>query len=64
MGSRATKKIPEFIYFVGTGSNNGWIDGPYVHPQKYRENRKFKLVEEQEYKNLLEDALKYRSLQK
>jgi hypothetical protein len=42
MGTRATKKIPEYVYFVGT---SGWIDGPYVHPQKGRINRKFLVTE-------------------
>lgn len=44
MGSRSTTKIPEFIYFVGTGIN-GWIDGPYVRPQRGRKNRKFRIEE-------------------
>jgi hypothetical protein len=43
MSGRATKKIPEFIYFVGDG--NYWIQGPYVNPKKGYINRKFKLVE-------------------
>ena len=42
MASRYTKKIPEFVYFWGTGE---WIQGPYVHPQPGRDNRKFKLTE-------------------
>jgi len=42
MSSRFTKKIPEFIYFVGEGE---WIQGPYVRPQSGSKNRKFKIVE-------------------
>ena len=44
MGSRYTKSIPEFIYFVGEGE---WLQGPYVTKQssKNRKVRKFKLVE-------------------
>ena len=42
MGSRYTKNIPEYVYFVGSGE---WIQGPYVKPQKGRENIKFKITE-------------------
>jgi hypothetical protein len=42
MSSRYTKKIPEFIYFVGKGE---WIQGPFVHPKRGQQNRKFKLTE-------------------
>lgn len=42
MGSRYTKKIPEFVYFVGEGE---WVEGPYVNPKSGRGNRKFKLEE-------------------
>jgi hypothetical protein len=41
-GGRFTKKIPEFVYFVG---DDGWIQGPYVAPKKGYKNRKFKLTE-------------------
>lgn len=44
-GGRWTKKVPEFIYFVGEDGN--WIQGPYVHPHGNRD-RKFKLVEVKE----------------
>ena len=40
--SRYTKKIPEHIYFVGTGE---WIEGPFVNPKKGYTNRKFALTE-------------------
>jgi hypothetical protein len=36
------KKIPEFVYLIKEGD---WFAGPFVHPQKGRQNRKFKLVE-------------------
>jgi hypothetical protein len=36
------KRIPEFIYLIAEG---GWFAGPFVHPQKGRQNRKFKLIE-------------------
>ena len=42
MASRYTKSIPEYIYFVG---ESGWIQGPYVKPQKGYKNRKFKIEE-------------------
>lgn len=42
MSSRYTKKIPEFVYFVGEGE---WIQGPFVNPKRGRPNRKFKLTE-------------------
>lgn len=41
-GGRFTKQIPEFVYFVG---ENGWIQGPYVRPQRGYKNRKFKITE-------------------
>lgn len=41
-GGRYTKKLPEYIYFVGEGE---WIQGPYVRPQRYQDNRKFKITE-------------------
>lgn len=41
-GGRMTKKIPEFIYFIGHGE---WISGPYVNPKKGCKNRKFKITE-------------------
>jgi len=40
--SRYTKKIPEYVYFVGT---SGWIEGPFVNPKKGYTNRKFLLTE-------------------
>lgn len=43
-GGRMTKKLPEYVYFVGEGE---WISGPYVNPQRGRKNRKFKLTEVQ-----------------
>jgi hypothetical protein len=44
MGSRYTKKIPEYIYFIGEDGN--WIQGPYVNkPKNRRDYRKFKLTE-------------------
>ena len=45
MGGRFTKKIPEFIYFVGEDGN--WIQGPYVNRPKNNnaQIRKFKLIE-------------------
>ncbi len=45
MGSRYgryTKEIPTYIYFVGEGNR---IRGPYIHPQKGKPNRKFKISE-------------------
>ena len=42
MSGRSTKTLPEFVYFWGTGE---YIQGPYVHPQRGRVNRKFKLTE-------------------
>lgn len=42
MGSRYTKRIPEFVYLVEQGE---WTAGPFVKPQKGTTNRKFKLVE-------------------
>lgn len=42
MASRFTKKLPEHVYFWGTGE---WIQGPYVRPQSGRDNRKFLLTE-------------------
>ena len=42
MSSRYTKKIPEFIYFIGEGE---WIQGPYINPKRGYENRKFKITE-------------------
>jgi len=42
MSGRYTKSIPEHIYFCGSGE---WIEGPYVHPKRGNNNRKFKLVE-------------------
>jgi hypothetical protein len=44
MGSRYTKKILEYVYFIGS-DNTGWIEGPYVRLQKDRQNRKFILTE-------------------
>jgi len=42
MSSRYTKKIPEFIYFIGDGE---WIQGPYINPKRGSKNRKFKITE-------------------
>ena len=42
MSKRYTKKIPEFVYFVGTGE---WIQGSFVNPKKGFVNRKFSLTE-------------------
>lgn len=51
-----TKSIPEFVYLVAEG---GWFAGPFVHPQKGRTNRKFKLVEvEIPEKEIKEEKLK------
>jgi len=45
-GGRYAKGLPEFIYFVCNGNTeDDWVQGPYVRPQKYSTNRKFKLVE-------------------
>lgn len=41
-GGRMTKKLPEYVYFVGEGE---WISGPYVNPQRGSKNRKFKIIE-------------------
>lgn len=43
MGTRYTKGVPEFVYFVV--QSDGWTAGPFVRPQADRENRKFKFVE-------------------
>jgi hypothetical protein len=42
-GGRFTKKTPDFVYFIG--EDGGWIQGPYVNPQRGKKNRKFKLTE-------------------
>jgi hypothetical protein len=42
MSSRYTKKIPEYVYFVGEGE---WIQGPFVNPKPGRVNRKFLVTE-------------------
>lgn len=43
MGSRYTKGIPEFVYLIV--QHDGWTAGPFVKPQKGKENRKFQLIE-------------------
>ena len=57
MGSRFTKKIPEYVYFWGEGE---WVQGPYVKPQSGRTNKKFKLSEvtDNPYPNLTKEELK------
>lgn len=48
--TRYTKKIPEFVYFVGEGE---WIQGPYVNkPRTSSKIRKFKLTEETDKSSL------------
>lgn len=46
MASRFTKKKPEFVYFWGSGE---WIQGPYMNPQKGRDNIKYKLMDENKF---------------
>lgn len=42
MASRYTKKIPQYVYFVGEGE---WIQGPFVRPKQGFANRKFLVTE-------------------
>lgn len=49
MASRYTKKVPEFVYFVGQSE---WIMGPYVNKPRHRNDvRKFRLEEVKEITN-------------
>lgn len=43
MGSRYTKGLPEFVYFIE--GSDGWFQGPFVNPKKGYNNKKFKLTE-------------------
>lgn len=45
MASRFTKKKPDFVYFWGSGE---WLQGPYMNPQKGRDNIKFKLINDEQ----------------
>ena len=48
MAARYTKKIPEFVYFIGEDSHE-WKEGPFVNPPRgNRKYRKFKLIEVKE----------------
>lgn len=42
MSTKWTKKIPEYVYFWGESESG--VFGPYVNPQKYRDNIKYSLV--------------------
>lgn len=64
MAGKYTKQTPNYVYYVGKIGEGGWIEGPFVNPKRGYENHKYKVIPEQEYIQLLEDAMKYRSLKK
>ena len=48
MGSRFTTKKPEYVYYWGTGK---YLNGPYVNPQKGRDNVKYRLIKPEQYES-------------